>query len=55
VGDETKVSVCSAVLIGTDVRLQVSSMVEANKAGILAEIKRLGEGIVSSVDVVEHE
>lgn len=30
-------------------------MVEANKAGILAEIKRLGEGIVSAVEVPEHE
>lgn len=38
-----------------DVRLQVSSMVEANKAGILAEIKRLGEGIVIAVEVLEHE
>jgi U3 small nucleolar RNA-associated protein 22 len=56
VGDETKVSVCPAVSIRADVFYpQVSSMVEANKAGILAEIKRLGEGIVSSVEVVEHE
>jgi hypothetical protein len=55
VGDETKVSVFYAVLIVIDVSLQVSSMVEANKTGILAEIKRLGDGIVSSVEVVEHE
>ncbi|KAJ9094624.1 hypothetical protein QFC20_006864 [Naganishia adeliensis] len=40
-------------VVGDEVK--ISSMVEANKAGILAEIKRLGEGIVSAVEVIEHE
>ncbi|KAJ9106826.1 hypothetical protein QFC19_002954 [Naganishia cerealis] len=35
--------------------IKVSSMVEANKEGILAEIKRLGEGMVNSIEVLQHE